>query len=439
MSSGTDRHDLRREPVAGRDGVWLQDSSTNLMVINAVFTVDRLDRETFRDLWDERVMQAGGGERFDRFTRRIVFVGRRAYWQDDPDFDLDRHVVLAAPLHDHPDALSSREKLQDYVGREASEPLPWDRPLWQFQIVPDYRDGKSAVYCRIHHVMADGMALVPLLFSLMDPDPDIGPPASLVAKSSGVGKVVAAALAGPFLLAQKFLWRADRSAVHGSSLAGRKRVGWTDSIPVDVIKAVKNALGATVNDVLMACVSAAFDRYVTKRTGAPLKKLRVSMPVNVRPPDEEPRMENKFAAVMLDLPVGFDDLRERVAATKKKLDAVKRSPEPLFTYGTVRLLLGTLPAVVSRTLIDFLANKCTCVISNVPGPSWTIHLGGRRVHRMMFWVPQRADIGIGISILSFSGELMVGVICDVELVEEPQELMDGFSAELESLKASLGL
>lgn len=433
------RSDLRRQPVAGRDGVWLQDSSTNLMVINAVFTTDRLDRETFRDLWAERVMRAGGGRRFDRFTRRIVFVGRRAYWQEDPDFDLDRHVVLAPPLEGDPLALSTRRALQDYVGRLASEPLPWDRPLWQFQIVPEYRDGMSAVYCRIHHVMADGMALVPLLFSLMDPDPEVGRPGPLVAKVSGFEKVVAAALAGPFLLAQKFLWRPDRSPVHGSPLAGRKRVGWTDPIPVEVIKAVKNAAGATLNDVLMACVSAAFDRYVTARTGAPLKQLRVSMPVNVRPLGEEPRMENKFAAVMLDLPVGFADIRERVAATKRRLDAVKRSPEPLFTYGTVRLLLGTLPAAVSRLLIDYLANKCTCVISNVPGPWWPIYLGGRRMRAMMFWVPQRADIGIGISILSLSGELMVGVICDVELVAEPQELMEGFSAEFERLKASLGL
>lgn len=431
--------DFHQEPVAGRDGVWLQDSATNLMVINSVFTVDRLDRETLRDLWDERVMRAGGGERFARFARRVVFEGTRAYWEDDPDFDLDRHIVLAPPLHDDPAALSTRERLQDYVGRQASEPLPRDRPLWQFQVVPDYRDGMSAVLCRIHHVMADGMALVPILFSLMDPDPEVAPPAPLVAKSSGAAMVAAAVLAGPFMLAQKFLWRPDRSTVHGGALAGRKRVAWTESIPVDVVKDVKNALGATVNDVLMACVSAAFDRYVAKRTGAPLKQLRVSMPVNIRPLDEEPRMENKFAAVMLDLPVGFDDLRERVAATKKRLDQVKRSPEPLFTYGTVRLLLSTLPAGVSRTLIDYLANKCTCVISNVPGPSWPIYLGGRRLRAMMFWVPQRADIGIGVSILSFSGNLMAGVICDAEVIAEPQELMDAFSAEFASLRASLGL
>lgn len=430
---------LFREPVAGRDGVWLQDAPHNLMVINSVFTVDRLEREVLRDLWDERVMKAGGGSRYARFSRKIVYRGERAFWQDDPAFDIDRHIVLAPPLAEDPLALASREKLQVYVGEQASRPLPADRPLWQLQVVPDYRDGKSAVIVRIHHVMGDGVSLVPILFSLMDPEKGGEKTLPVAGKKATAWHVTAAVLAGPFLLAQKFSWRRDRSVVHGPALSGTKRVAWTDPIEVDLIKKVKNTLGATVNDVLMACVSSAFERYVARRGGAPMRKLRVSMPVNLRPLEEEPRMENKFAAVMLDLPVGFADLRARVAATKRRLDALKRSPEPLFTYGTVRLLLKTLPAGLSRFLIDFLANKCTCVVSNVPGPPSPVYLAGRRVRAMMFWVPQRSGIGIGISMLSFTGELMVGAICDTEVVDDPRLFMECFSDEFRSLRESVEL
>ncbi len=427
-----------RERVAGRDRVWLQDSPLNLMVINSVFTLDRMDRETLRDLWFDRVI-AASGERHARFVRRIVFEGRHAYWQDDPDFDIDRHVILAPPIVGDRQALATREKLQEYVGSQASEPLPGDRPLWQIQVVPDYRDGMTAVVFRIHHVIADGISLVPVLFSLIDPETGEEPSIQQVAKKASPWAPVAAALAGPFMLAQKFIWRADRSVVHGAPLSGRKRVAWTDPIEVDLIKKVKNAFGATVNDVLMACLSGAFERYVESHPGSGMETFRVSMPVNIRPLGEEPRLENKFAAVMLDLPVGLKDIRERVLATKKRLDSLKRSPEPLFTYGTVRLMLATLPAGVSRGLINHLANKCTCVASNVPGPRTPVYVDGRRLRAIMFWVPQRADIGIGVSMMSFAGHLTVGVICDTEVVTDPRGLIAAFEREFRNLRNAVDL
>lgn len=430
--------DAHREPVAGRDGAWLQDAPHNLMVINSVFTVDRMERETLRDLFAERVI-AAGGDRYARFTRKVVFEKGRPFWEADPDFDLERHIVLAPPVELDPAALATRGALQEFVGGEASKPLPADRPQWRMLFVPEYRDGMSAIVIRIHHVMADGMSLVPVLFSMMDEIE--GGPETLprVARRSTVWDAVAAALAGPFLLSQKFLWRADRSAVHGPVLSGRKRVAWTDPIAVHLVKRVKNAFGATVNDILMACVSSAFERYVRSTSGEVLTQLRVSMPVNVRSPDEEPRMENKFAAVMLDLPVGISDLRERVLATKRRLDGLKRSPEPLFTYGTVRLMLKVLPASVSRGLINYLASKVTCVISNVPGPQRPVYLKGHRLRGMMFWVPQRAEIGIGVSMLSFAGELMIGVICDTAVIEDPAALVECFSEEFRSLKDSVAI
>jgi hypothetical protein len=90
---------------------------------------------------------------------------------------------------------------------------------------------------------------------------------------------------------------------------------------------------------------------------------------------------------------------------------------------------------VSRGLIDFLANKCTAVVTNVPGPQRGLSLAGRRVRTLMFWVPQRADIGVGISILSFAGKVQIGVICDAEIVPDPVELVRAFEEELAALQA----
>ncbi len=430
----SEKRPLRR--VAGRDAVWLQDSPENLMVINTVFTLDRMDVETLRKIFTKRI-------HFPRFTQRVVYRRGRPYWQGDDDFDIARHIFLSPPLAEDPEALTGREKLQAYITSLASTPLPEDRPLWQIQLIPRFTDEKSLLYTRIHHVMADGISLLPVVFSLMDCGED-DDEAELEREARAMNKpksswwmLLKTVLLGPFLLLQKLLWWPDRNPLHGPKLSGTKRVAWTQPIDVEHVKEVKNAYGATVNDVLMSCVTGAFERHVRERSGERLGQLRVSMPINIRSVDERPHMENKFAAVLFGLPVGYEDPRERLRAMNERLARLKRSVEPIFTYGTVRLMLAVLPLWTSRLLIDFLANKCTCVISNLPGPRRKVSLAGRRLRAMLFWVPQRADVGIGISMMSFAGRFYLGVIADTALVEDPAQIVEAFEQELELLRDSM--
>ncbi|MDA8018899.1 MAG: WS/DGAT domain-containing protein [Thermoanaerobaculia bacterium] len=423
------------EPVAERDGVWLQDRESNLMVINSVLTTDQMTIEDLRHVFLERVVQFDSGVPYGRFRRMIVRSGDRFFWREDEAFDIRRHIVTVEG-----DGLHTRDGLQEFIGRQASRPLPDDRPLWQFLFVPDFGDGGTAIVVRIHHVMGDGVSMVPILFSLMDvdqndpPDPD----ARQVKTRGTAGKLwqifTKAALTGPFLLGARAVTPADRSVLHGPELAGHKRVAWTRPLALDRIKAIKNRLGATVNDVLLAAVSGAFRRYAESHPEeSELGRVRVSMPVNVRPPSEKPKLENKFAAVMLDLPVDVSDLRARLDETKRRMDALKRSVEPMIYYGAVNVLLKTLPRSWSHWLVDFYARKCTAVLSNVPGPQDVLYVAGRRVRAMLFWVPQRANIGLGISILSFSGDVRIGVFSDVQVMSEPMAFVDAVEAELDLL------
>lgn len=424
------------EPVAERDGVWLQDRESNLMVINSVLTTDRMDIDDLRRVFQERIIELDGGVPYARFRRMIVRSGKRAYWRDDPQFDIARHIVTV----DDP-ALQSREGLQDYIGRQAALPLPDDRPPWQFLFIPEFADGGTAIVTRLHHVMGDGVSMVPVLFSLMDVDDD--DPRDLAerqVKTRGTaGKLwqifFKAAVTGPFLLGARAVSPADRSVLHGPELAGEKKVAWTRPVPLERVKTIKNRLGATVNDVLLAAVSGAFRRYVASHpTETELRRVRVSMPVNVRPPSETPKLENKFAAVMFDLPIEVGDLRARLDETKRRMGALKRSVEPMIYYGAVNVLLKILPRSWSHWLVDFYARKCTAVLSNVPGPQEVLHVAGCRVRGMLFWVPQRANIGLGISILSFSGDVRIGIFSDVRVMSEPSAFVDAVEAELDLLE-----
>ena len=426
---------LWREPMAGADGFWLQDSPANLMVINSVMVLDRIDLETFRRLFLERVVAAGGRQRFPRFTRRVVRAGGRYYWEEDPDFEISRHIVPG------PQEVRTPDQLRDYVSQQAEIPLPEDRSRWQVQVIEGFEDDSTVIVSRVHHCMGDGLALVPVLFTMMDEQERMeGLPGDRVAKRKPNRFALAAKLpfAGPAVLAQKMVWKADRSPVHGPDLGGRKRVAWTRKFDLTHVKELKNSFQATVNDVLMAGVAGAFRRYLDHSAGLGVERVRASMPVSIRAHGEPPEMNNRFAAVLLELPAGLADVRARIAETKRRMDALKRSVEPLVTYGLMRVMVKALPDGLSKRLADFLANKCTCVVTNVPGPQEDLYIGGSRMRNMIFWVPQRAKIGIGISIFSFSGHVQLGIISDTALLPDPQLFAEAFEQELEHMAEVAG-
>ncbi len=431
--------DAPLERMKPQDGMWLQDTPANLMVVNSVFTLDSLDLETVRQLWLERVVLAKGGERYPRLTKRVVTGPRGVCWQEYADFDIAQHVIQPPAAA----AVDSKEKLQDYVGELAGKPLPRELPLWQIHLIPKLAPGVSAVIFRIHHCMGDGVALAPILFSLMDrDDPRVAAladpqPAQVGAGKSGRSKLavgLAAAVAGAPVLLGKALAPSDKSRLHGRECSGAKRVAWTEPIDLQLVKEVKDVLGATVNDVLMACVAGAFQRYSESHDGEALKRFRVSMPVNVRWPTEPLLMENRFATVLLKLPVGVRDVRARVLATKKRMDRLKRSVEPIVMFGAQNILLYTLPSKVGRKLVNYYGNKTTAVLTNVIGPPVPMSVGGRKLRAFVFWVPQRDRIGIGVSIFSFAGSLRVGVIADAAVMPDPNALVAAFEDEFEALR-----
>jgi WS/DGAT/MGAT family acyltransferase len=286
------------------------------------------------------------------------------------------------------------------------------------------------------------MALTSVIFALMEEmtsEHELAPARGGIRPAAGAfaGGLLRAAsvpLAAPGILLKRMLWRPDRHALHGPRVSGRKQVAWTAPFDLAVVKDARKRLGATVNDVLMASVSGAVSRYLARHAGQTIEKLHISMPVNVRRADEPLKLENRFAAVPLELPAGIAHLGDRVRAVKVQMDALKQSVVPIVVYGIQHAMLTVLPQGVSRGLIDFLANKCTAVVTNVPGPQRELTLAGRRVRSLMFWVPQRADIGVGISILSFAGFVQVGVLADVELVPDPGDLVRAFEEEFAELR-----
>ena len=163
------------------------------------------------------------------------------------------------------------------------------------------------------------------------------------------------------------------------------------------------------------------------------------MPVNLRTIGEEIRMQNDFTIAFLTLPLHPTDPKGRMMAVKSSLDGMKKSLQPFIMFRAAAIVTNLLPMPLARFVLNLFANKTTAITTNVPGPQYPLHLAGRSIRAMLFWVPTRANVGIGISVLSLSGYVRLGVLGDESVLPDPEQFVADFVAEFETLKSLHGL
>ena len=457
----------KREKISAIDTAWLRmDRPTNLMMICGVLTFRTPIRMArLRSVVEKRFL------RFPRFRQRPVDSLGSANWEDGTKVDLDYHLVRVSL----PGRAGKRE-LEALVSRLAATELDPAHPRWQWHLVDNY-DGGSALVIRIHHCYADGIALVQVMLSMTDSGPG-GPPALPApppqrrrerAAADSFGGVLAAPLANALQMAlgigktlvekgteiwidpTKALALAEQGGAFTAEIAKlalmgqdsptrfkgapgvAKRVAWAEPIPLDEVKAVGRALGASVNDVLLSCVAGALREYlVAKGDATEGVMMRALVPVNLRPLEKAYRLGNQFGVVFLDLPIGIENPVERLYAVRANMRALKGSFQPVLTLGLLAAA-GAGPKLLQEQLITVLARNASAVMTNVPGPQAPLYLAGARIERFMFWVPQSGDIGMGVSILSYDGRVQFGLITDRGFCPDPERIIARFLPEFEKL------
>lgn len=454
---------LPGEAMSNVDAAWLHmEDRTNLMIITGVLSFyEKLEFSKLKELIEDRFLG------YDRFRQRVVesplpMVGPR--WVEDKYFNLRSHLQKVAL----PDP-GGQDELQEMVSTLMSTPLDSTKPLWQFQYIENYRGG-SAVVARIHHCIADGIALVRVLLGMTDDSPKGSPKVRRTRRRStplgggpwlpevvnealysvrrATGKVVdgtvetlldparAAGLAGEGLKATGVLGRlalmpADPMTRLKGDLGTAKRCAWSKVLALDEVKSFSKTTGATINDVLLTGVAGALRRYLISR-GEELRpglEIRAIVPVNLRPEGAVEQLGNRFGLVFLALPVGIADRTERLRELKARMDSIKNSTEAVVTYGVLNAL-GTASSSVESQAVRFFGSKATAVMTNVPGPREELYLAGKAMRSMMFWVPQAAHLGLGVSVLSYAGQVRLGVVTDAGLVPDPKALIEAFQEEM---------
>ena len=460
------------ERMSKVDTAWLRmDSRHNLMMIVGVWVIR--PGIAYADLaarLQERLTL------YPRFVQCVVEDAAGARWVPDADFAIANHLVVERLPRVRKAA--QQQALQDRVAALCMQPLDRARPLWQFHLVEQYQGG-SALILRIHHCIADGIALISVTQSLVDggaPPPQrpqtqpedaqewiaqalLKPLTQLAVKALGLagdgavksldlvmdpqqglekglsGSVDAAKMAYQVLgdLAALALMPDDAPTALKGQPGLHKRVAWCQPLPLAEVKAVGRALNCSVNDVLLSCVAGAIGAYLRAQGESVAgKDIRAMVPVNLRPLDQAYRLGNHFGLAPLVLPIGLHNPVERVYEVRRRMAGLKGSMQPLLTFGLLAVA-GLLIKPAQDAMLNLFSRKTTAVMTNVPGPARKLTLCGATIEESLFWVPQSGSVGLGVSILSYGGGVQFGVVSDSTLCPEPQAIIDRFAPEFDQL------
>lgn len=467
---------VRMTPV---DTAWLRmDSPGNLMMIVGIYLFDGMvDVERLRSVLLTHFCAY-------REMRSRAVVDTSGAWWEAADFDINQHLVRTAL----PGRADTRE-LQQLAAQLASQSLDHNKPLWQMHLVENYRAAPDAgvshaLIVRIHHCIADGIALIGVLLSMTttSADTELAPPkpgtagvseptplesilrpftAATVRALDAAGEFAARGLQMSHAMiedhdlaaqsaseAARMAARVSKDAAALALMAsdtptslkgkpsGSKVVAWNDPLPLADVKAVGKAIGCSVNDVLLACVAGAFRDYLLGRgenlAGA---EMRAMVPVNLRGGNgtgAPKSLGNKFGLVPLLLPIGIDNPVERVFEVQRRMNELKGGYMPVLAMAIIGAT-GMVPRFVQRQVLDLLANKATAVMTNVPGPQQSRYMAGAKLKQILAWVPQSGNIGLGVSILSYDGGVQFGLMADKALCAHPQTIIDRFAPQFEAL------
>ena len=403
-----------------------------------------------------------------RYRQRLALVplGQgRPKWVDDPHLNLRYHVRSAALP-----SPGSEDQLKDLAGRVFSQQLDRDKPLWEVWLVEGLEDERFAVLSKTHHALVDGISGVDIMSVLFDTSPEpaapTGPgnrwlPRPLPSRAQLLGEALVerATLPGEITRSVRALLRGPRRILEGvrDAAVGVGAMAWAGLNPAPSspynqqigphrrftwvradlrdLKAIKDDLGGTVNDVVLATVAGALGKHLRRRgQNTDGLELKAMVPVSVRQDVERGGLGNRVAAMMAPLPVWCQEPVARLDIVREELSDLKSGGQAVGAQVLTELsgfapptILGQASRLMSRQRFFNL------VVTNVPGPQFPLYLLGRRMLDPFPMVPLASGQGVGVALLSYDGRINFGLVGDFDLMWD----LDDLAVDLEDSLAEL--
>ena len=406
-------------------------------------------------------------DKVPRYRQRVMPVPLkqgRPVWIDETQFDLEYHVrrtALPAP--------GGEKELKKLVGRLFSQALDREKPLWEMWLVEGLGDSRFAVVSKTHHCMIDGVSGVDLAAILMDRHPNGSPPPPprpwtprKAPKASGLlVDSVKQQLSNPLRVARQALepnseavklvtqvlsglkpfvdvvsmGRAPESALN-VPIGPHRRFEMVD-LPLAKVKAVRDARGGTVNDVILAAVAGALRAWLTSRGAPPPADLRVLVPVSMRSRKERGTYGNQVSAVFCPLPVTEPAPLERLRKVHEAMMVVKKSGSAVGAHALSKLSDFAPPQLLAQAArLQAVSRMFNLVVTNVPGPQFPLYLLGKEMLHCFPQVPLAAQQALGIALLSYNGQIGAGLLGDADAARDLPALAAALNDALEELHAA---
>ncbi len=409
-----------------------------------------------------------------RYRQRLAFVplGQgRPRWVDDPHLNLRYHVrstALPAP--------GSEQQLKDLAGRVFAQQLDRDKPLWEIWLVDGLEGDRFAMLSKTHHALVDGISGVDIMSVLFDTSPEPAAPADtgerwlprplpssaqLLAEAvleratvpTEIVRSVRAVLRGPRIVAESLrdaavgvgamAWAGLNPAPptpYNQSIGPHRRYTWVRANLAD-LKAIKNELGGTVNDVVLATIAGALGKHLRRRgQNTDGLELKAMVPVSVRADVERGALGNRVAAMMAPLPVWCQDAVARLDIVREELKGLKAGGQAVGAQ-VLTQLSGFAPATVMGQASRVMARQrfFNVVVTNVPGPQIPLYLAGKRMIDTFPMVPLAKNQGLGIALLSYAGRINFGLVGDFDLLWDLDDFANDVQESLAELAAEAGV
>jgi diacylglycerol O-acyltransferase / wax synthase len=431
----------------------------------SIFEGEAPEYEEFRDHLASRLHLV---PRFRQKLRFVPFGQGRPKWVDDPRFNLSyhvRHTALPEP--------GSEEQLRNLAARIFSQRLDRSKPLWEMWLVDGLEGNRFAVIGKSHHALVDGVSGIDISTVLYDaePEPETAPdPEAWVPRPEPSGaEMLSEALleraTTPAEMARgvRALFRAPRqvarAAVDTLEAAGafaRTGLAAPDSpfnVPIGPyrrfawvrgdlarFKAIKNELGGTVNDVVLTVVTGALGRYLRSRGHSTRElELRAMVPISVRTADQHGSLGNQVSAFMARLPVYSEDPVERLRLVRANMGDLKGSKQAVGASVMTQLSDFAPPTIVGQAARLTPAQRFfNLVVTNVPGPQFSLYLMGRRLEGMVPMVPLADRQALCVGIMSYDGRIDFGLTGDYDAMADLDDFATDLTESIEELAEAAG-
>jgi len=412
--------------------------------------------------------------RFRQKLRFVPFGQGRPVWVDDPHLNLAYHVRHTAL----PDP-GSEQQLRNLAARIFSQQLDRSKPLWELWLIEGLKGGRFAIVGKTHHCMVDGVSGVDITTVLFDaqkepadsaepldrwvPEPEPNG-AQLLSEAlfrraidpREITRGIRRVMRGPrralrkatdaVVAAGTFAWAgiAAPASPFNFDVGPHRRFAWVRASLADM-KHVKNELGGTVNDVILAAVAGALGRYMRARGHPTVNlELRAMVPVSVRTQDQHGALGNQVTTMMAPLPVWCEDPVRRLQLVRQSMGDLKKSKQAMGATLLTQLADFAPPTVAGQAArLQSRQRFFNLVVTNIPGPQFPLYLMGRRMERVFPMVPLAKNQGLCVGVMSYDGQVNFGLIGDYDgmpdLEDVARELEDSIGELIEAAGGRPGI